>query len=141
MAIVARKGGVGKSTLAVLLGRAYARSGARVCLVDLDPQATASRVLAEPATDGGQALGERLLEGQAMDPLLIPTVVEGVQIVPSGDALSIHETRIASDQFGVRVLGLPVFVAWVARAGARPLSASRGCFRPGPRHGRRPACR
>lgn len=101
MAIVARKGGVGKSTLAVLLARAYALSGAKVCVVDLDPQSTATRVLTEPSADQGDVLGCLLSEGQHLDETLIDTVFGNLCMVPSSEALSIHETRLAADPVGV----------------------------------------
>ncbi len=45
VAIVSRKGGVGKTTSAVSLAGAFALAGRRALLVDLDPQASASRSL------------------------------------------------------------------------------------------------
>lgn len=101
MAIVARKGGVGKSTLAVLLARAYALSGASVCVVDLDPQATATRVLTAADPVQGDALGKRLSLGEHLDDLVSETVFDRLSVVPSSEALSIHETRLASDPVGV----------------------------------------
>lgn len=45
VAIVSRKGGVGKTTSAVSLAGAFALAGRRALVVDLDPQASASRSL------------------------------------------------------------------------------------------------
>jgi chromosome partitioning protein len=44
-AVVNQKGGVGKTTVSLVLGVAEARRGSRVLLVDLDPQASATTVL------------------------------------------------------------------------------------------------
>lgn len=54
IAVVGRKGGVGKTALTLGLAARYARKGARVLLVDLDPQGSASLAL------GADATGERL---------------------------------------------------------------------------------
>ena len=54
LAIVGRKGGSGKTALALGLAAHYARAGRRVLLVDLDPQGSASLAL------GSDAEGEHL---------------------------------------------------------------------------------
>ncbi len=54
-ALLNRKGGVGKSAVAIGLATAWAQRGRRVLLIDLDPQGTATRTLdlwgAEPDAD------------------------------------------------------------------------------------------
>ncbi len=66
LAVLNRKGGVGKSAVALGVAAAWARNGRRVLLVDLDPQATATRttdvtVVGTGGTDmvlHGQSVGE-----------------------------------------------------------------------------------
>jgi chromosome partitioning protein len=52
LAIVGRKGGSGKTALALGLAAHYARAGRRVLLVDLDPQGSASLTLGDGAEGG-----------------------------------------------------------------------------------------
>ncbi len=60
-----QKGGVGKTATAVSLAAVAREAGLRVLLVDLDPQASASRWL-EVTPDGGDTLGlSDLLDGHA----------------------------------------------------------------------------
>src|SRR5262245_59220139 len=51
VAVVGRKGGIGKTTISVNLGGALAARGLRVLLVDLDSQASASRSLGVPRAE------------------------------------------------------------------------------------------
>jgi chromosome partitioning protein len=62
IAICNQKGGVGKTTISVLLADAATRAGQRVLLVDLDPQANAS------AAAGATGPGEATLADVLTDP-------------------------------------------------------------------------
>lgn len=62
LAVVGRKGGTGKTTLALSLAALYARQGRRVALVDLDPQGSASLAAGADATGADLAAA---LEGKA----------------------------------------------------------------------------
>jgi chromosome partitioning protein len=57
VAVVNRKGGVGKTTTAVNVAAALALDGQRTLLVDLDPQGSAGRALGIEATDGTGSSG------------------------------------------------------------------------------------
>jgi len=100
IAIVNQKGGCGKTTTTVNLAAALASDGARVLVVDTDPQAHATlalgvdpdqvdenlfEVLAEP--DGGERLPEIILE-----------VGENLDLAPSGIVLSALEQKLASER-------------------------------------------
>ena len=85
LAIVGRKGGSGKTALALGLAAHYARAGRRVLLVDLDPQGSASLAL------GADADGERLAEilQAAPAPEMVPYVTfsGGLGLLAGGPAL------------------------------------------------------
>jgi chromosome partitioning protein len=104
IAIVNQKGGCAKTTTTVNLAAALASDGARVLVVDLDPQAHATlalgidpdnvdenlyEILAEPG--GGERLQEIILEaGKNLD------------LAPSGIVLSALEQKLASERVDAR---------------------------------------
>ena len=61
-AVVNQKGGVGKTTVSLTLGAAAARRGKRVLVVDLDPQASATMVLAAGGEDGRSTVADVMRE-------------------------------------------------------------------------------
>ena len=67
IALVTQKGGAGKSTLASSLAVAAHEAGERVCLIDLDPQAT--------LTTWGKTRGEADIPVVAATPVKLPAVI------------------------------------------------------------------
>lgn len=65
IAVANMKGGVGKTTTVVMLAEALAADGARVLVVDLDPQASVSVCLA-----GDALLGEMIVRGRTLEAYL-----------------------------------------------------------------------
>jgi chromosome partitioning protein len=94
IAVWNRKGGSGKTTTAVNLAAALAASGARVLLVDLDPQANASLWIGRRG-DGSELLGV-LAEGTPLAELLQETRAANVVLVPSGAKLVQAESVLPS---------------------------------------------
>jgi len=82
IAVVGRKGGTGKTTLALGLAAHYLRLGLRVLLVDLDPQGSAS--LAMEQTPSGAELVDCLEGRQAAQPA---TAEEGLLLLSGGPEL------------------------------------------------------
>lgn len=91
LSLINQKGGCGKTTVAVNLAAALARSGQRVLLVDLDPQAHATLAL---SCDGehGASLCDVLVRGEPVRDAIRRTPF-GVEILPSnGDLAEFEET-------------------------------------------------
>jgi chromosome partitioning protein len=100
-AVVNQKGGVGKTTISLTVGVAAARRGTRVLIVDLDPQASATAVLA-PGIGDRPTVADALLRPDSY--LLGATVVPtewGLDFAPSGRALRSAETGRAGAEHGV----------------------------------------
>lgn len=88
LAIASQKGGTGKTTTAVTLSAGLARTGNKVLLIDIDPQANASKVL---LPDYVKLRKEDTIYVTILDrkPLPVhPTSVENLDIVPAHILLS-----------------------------------------------------
>jgi chromosome partitioning protein len=96
IAVLNQKGGVGKTTTAVNLGAALARSGRRVVLVDLDPQGNLSTHLGQEIARGS-ASSYAVLTGDCTFPAAIrPTNTPGLHLVPTDIDLSGAELELAT---------------------------------------------
>ncbi|MBD9368278.1 ParA family protein [Xanthomonas sp. XNM01] len=113
-AIANQKGGVGKTTTTLALGRGLAMRGHRVLLVDLDPHASLTRafgVPSEPAPEGTLELFSA--PPQTLEALSRPGAVENMSYVCAQAALATLERRSAN-QPG---LGLALSQALARHAG------------------------
>jgi chromosome partitioning protein len=98
------KGGVGKTTSAVNLAAALARSDLQVLLVDLDPQGSAAYSLGVPDEDGGAALTRALLDGAPLAEALWETSIPGLDVVAGGIALGGAQLALGRKRNPARLL-------------------------------------
>jgi chromosome partitioning protein len=82
-AIANQKGGVGKTTTAINLAASLAQAGERVLLVDMDSQANASHGLGVRVSTGQPAILDVLLGEHALNSVIRPSSVPGLDVAPS----------------------------------------------------------
>ena len=107
LSIANQKGGVGKTTTTMNVGAALAKLGARVLLVDNDPQANLTRYLGvdEPArTIDELYLSKRPLSQATLQEWLQPTD-EGVSLIAGDRSLSGVEYALMTRPDRERILG------------------------------------
>ena len=100
LAIVNQKGGCGKTTTTVNLAGCLAADGARVLVVDLDPQAHATLALGIDPDRVEENLYEVLAEADGPDRLgdVIVPATERLHVAPSGIVLSAIEQKLAIER-------------------------------------------
>lgn len=103
LTIASGKGGSAKSTTAVTLAAIYASAGARVLVVDLDPQGSATAWLGA-RHDGGRTVVDVMTGDAGLEELARPSSWPGVDVVPSAPALAAADRALAGQPLAV--LGL-----------------------------------
>lgn len=121
IAVAARKGGVGKTSIACGLSSVMASQGKKVLLIDLDPQSNAAYVLGTNPTAPGTA---DLLSGRSPVPLEAST---GLYVLPGGPDLAGHAIQsldpedladaVVSMDFDVLIFDCPPGVEYLERLG------------------------
>ena len=104
IAIVNQKGGCGKTTTTVNLAGCLSGDGARVLLVDLDPQAHSTLALGLDPDELDENLYEVLAEPGGFEQLSRVSihVAENLDIAPSGIVLSALEQKLATEPVETR---------------------------------------
>lgn len=96
IAIANQKGGVGKTTSAVNIAVEIARRGARVLLVDVDPQGNASSSLGLDKRELETTVYDLLIEQSSLDNVIIRAIRPSLDLIPANSALAGAEVDLVS---------------------------------------------
>ncbi len=96
VAVVNQKGGVGKTTTAINLAAALVEVGARVLVVDLDPQGNASTGLGISPSQRSMSTYDLLVEEVSPAQVIRQTAIEGLFLCPASTDLSSADIQLVS---------------------------------------------
>lgn len=91
IAIANEKGGVAKTTTAVSLAGALVEIGKKVLTIDLDPQANLTLALGHEPVPEQLSIANVLLNSENITKTIVPSDIEGLDLVPSNSDLGVAE--------------------------------------------------
>ena len=98
IAIANQKGGVGKTTTAINLAAGLVERGARVMLVDLDPQGNASTGLGIPPAERVKTTYDLLIDELPLHEIVMQTSIAGLLLCPANADLASADIELVSNE-------------------------------------------